>query len=105
MSSRILSKYFLKSEAEVISKYKDDVLSPICGAFMHLRALGDIDAFLAILIQNLVCFFNENQMPADIRGGGEGGAPVTQLFPTSSNHTKGEKQPPLSMFSLQTDEL
>lgn len=45
-----MKKYFLKSEAEIIHKHKTDVFSPICGAFMHLRAMGDIEAFLEILI-------------------------------------------------------
>jgi hypothetical protein len=56
MGSRIMSKYFLKSEAEIIDKHKTDVFSPICAAFMHLRAIGDIDTFLKILIENLNCF-------------------------------------------------
>lgn len=56
ISGRIFAKYFLKNEADIIKEHKDDVLSPICGAFMNLRALGDIDGFLAILIENLNCF-------------------------------------------------
>lgn len=56
MSSRILSKYFMKSEADIINRHKENVFSPISGAFMHLRALGNIDEFLNILIENLNCF-------------------------------------------------
>lgn len=46
----------MKNEAEIINKHKDNVFSPICGAFMNLRALGNIDEFLKIVIENLNCF-------------------------------------------------
>lgn len=46
----------MKNEAEIINKNKSNIFSPFCGAYLNLLALGNIDEFLQIIIDNLKCF-------------------------------------------------
>ncbi|EAS02677.2 hypothetical protein TTHERM_00579210 (macronuclear) [Tetrahymena thermophila SB210] len=92
---RIVEKYFEKKEVDQINSLKDDVLSPICGAFMNLRALGNIDEFLDILSKNLKCF-DQKETSFSYNNNMNNNNQLVNCYSTITNNTNTPQSAPIS---------